>query len=185
MLRIIAGTYRGIKLEEVKDILTRPTTDKNKETLFNMIGQFFDGGKALDLFAGSGALGFEAYSRGIEQVTFVDQFQKAINTIEKNASKFKGAYKEDFVILKRDAFTFLEQKSNKTYDLIFVDPPYQDTNYEKLLLLIEQNNYLSSKGILIFESDKAKIIDTRLTRFIKYKERIVGNSKFHFFEKGE
>lgn len=183
VLRIIAGQYRGIRLDEVKNIRTRPTTDKNKEMIFNMLGQFFEGGKALDLFAGSGSLGFEAYSRGIDQVTFVDHYAKAIETIEKNKLKFKDAYLEDFIILKRDAFTFLEREAPMSYDLILIDPPYQEPVYEKILHLVEKNHFLSEHGILVFESDKNKMIDTRMSSLVKIKEKISGNTKFHIFTK--
>ncbi|MGD9909641.1 MAG: 16S rRNA (guanine(966)-N(2))-methyltransferase RsmD [Candidatus Izemoplasmatales bacterium] len=185
MLRIVAGQYRGIRLDEVKNIRTRPTTDKNKESLFNMLGQFFEGGKALDLFAGSGSLGFEAYSRGMEQVTFVDDFQLAIDTIEKNKSKLHDAFIEDFVILKRDVFTFLERRSSVEYDLILVDPPYHDTSYERLLTLIEKNGFLAKHGVVVFESDKTKMIDVRMSSLVKIKEKTSGNTKFHIFTKGD
>ncbi|MGM0495897.1 MAG: RsmD family RNA methyltransferase, partial [Bacillota bacterium] len=72
MLRVIAGKFKSRKIKEVKSKLTRPTTDKNKEVLFNLLGQFFSGGAVLDLFAGSGSLGIEAISRGMESVDFVD-----------------------------------------------------------------------------------------------------------------
>ncbi|RBN41004.1 16S rRNA (guanine(966)-N(2))-methyltransferase RsmD, partial [Priestia megaterium] len=83
-MRVVAGLYKGHALKAVPGYSTRPTTDKVKEAIFNMIGPFFEGGTALDLFGGSGGLGIEALSRGIDKVIFVDRDGKAIQTIKAN-----------------------------------------------------------------------------------------------------
>ncbi|MDD3477710.1 MAG: 16S rRNA (guanine(966)-N(2))-methyltransferase RsmD [Candidatus Izemoplasmatales bacterium] len=185
MLRVIAGLHRGIRLDEVANGFTRPTTDKNKETLFNILGQYFDGGKALDLFAGSGALGIEAFSRGMEVVVFLDKEKEAIRVIKNNLERLKNPDTENCVVLERDAITYLERPCVEPFDLILVDPPYESGLYPKVLSLIEKNHYLKDDGILVFESDANLMIDTRLTSFVKYRERKSGNTKFHFFQKGE
>src|SRR5690625_6876170 len=83
-MRVIAGSHKGRKLKSVPGKQTRPTSDKVKETVFHTIGPFFTGGKCLDLFAGSGSLGIEALSRGMEQAIFIDQYPKAVQTIKRN-----------------------------------------------------------------------------------------------------
>jgi len=121
----------------------------------------------------------------MEQITFVDDFQLAIDTIEKNKLRLHDAYVEDFIILKRDVFTFLDRKSSVAYDLILVDPPYHDTSYERLLGLIEKNGFLAEHGVVVFESDKSRMIDVRMSSLIKLKEKVSGNTKFHIFTKGD
>ena len=88
-MRVVAGTAKGLPLKAVPGTSTRPTTDKVKESIFNMIGPFFDGGTAVDLFAGSGGLGIEALSRGIDRVIFTDKDRKSIETIRANLEKTK------------------------------------------------------------------------------------------------
>jgi len=185
MMRIIAGTYRGIKLDEVFDLHTRPTTDKNKETLFNILGQFFEGGSALDLFAGTGALGIEAYSRGMEHITFVDKYPKAVETINHNLAKLKNADPSDFKIVSQDVFTFLENYPSEPFDLILIDPPYQGDFYEKVLLSIEKYNLLSNQGVIVFESEKTRMIDLRNSKLHRSREKVLGNTKFTFLSREE
>ena len=88
-MRVIAGKYRSRQLKSVKSDLTRPTTDKNKENLFNMIGPYFDGGVVLDLFGGSGGLGIEAMSRGMDELYSVDKQYKAFAVIKENVNMLK------------------------------------------------------------------------------------------------
>ena len=111
-MRVVAGTLKGRNIKAVKGTNTRPTTDKVKENIFNIIGPYFDGGIALDLFGGSGNLGIESLSRGIERVIFVDKESIAINTIKENVKELKidnqvEIYRNDYLralkaLVKRD-----------------------------------------------------------------------------------
>ncbi|MCK4552569.1 MAG: RsmD family RNA methyltransferase, partial [Tenericutes bacterium] len=114
MLRVIGGIYKSRRINEVKSSKTRPTTDKNKESLFNSLGQFFDGGKMLDLFSGSGAIGIEAFSRGINEVVFIENDSLAVKTIKSNLEILN--IKKNIRIIKQDVFKYLNT-SNDTYDL--------------------------------------------------------------------
>src|SRR5690625_234062 len=124
-MRIISGTNRGLKLKAVPGKNTRPTSDKVKESLFNMIGPYFSGGTCLDLFAGSGSLGLEAISRGIEHATFIDKNGLAIKTIHDNIHKLRAEDKTE--VIRVDALRGLQLLSEKdiAYSLIFIDPPYE------------------------------------------------------------
>lgn len=173
MLRVISGKYKSRKLKEVKTLNTRPTTDKNKETIFNSIGQYFDGGKALDLFSGSGSLGIEALSRGMVSCDFVDMDISAIRVIAENIKALK--IDEEYQVIKRDAVSFLKT-TTKQYDLIFVDPPYALRLYDEILNIIDSRQLLNKNGIIVMESDNKTIIDS-FQDMIVQKEKKLGQSK--------
>ena len=181
MLRVIAGKYRSRKLKDVKSDLTRPTTDKNKEALFNMIGQFFDGGRCLDLFAGSGALGIEALSRGFDGCDFVDINHQAIQVIKENIIALK--IEEHHQIYKTDGLQFLKSV-NQSYDLILIYPPYKLGIHQDILTLISSRQLLSKHGIIVMESDAKTIIQEQLDLVI-LKERVLGQSKLVILGRNE
>jgi 16S rRNA (guanine966-N2)-methyltransferase len=179
MLRVIAGTYKSRKIKDVKSHQTRPTTDKNKETIFNSIGQFFNGGKVLDLYAGSGALGIEALSRGMDTCDFVDKQYAAIKTIKDNIKTLD--IHEQSHVHKMDAFKFLD-KVTHPFDLILIDPPYKLRPYDSLLKLIHDRQLITQHGIIVMESDHDTIIDEYLD-LKKVKEKKLGQSKISIFRR--
>ncbi len=181
-MRIIAGKLRGLKLVEVESDKTRSTTDRVKESLFNVLGQNFYGGNALDLFAGSGALGLEALSRGMEFVSFVDISRDAIDVIKSNVNKSKMAEKSE--IIKSDVFIAMKKMAEmeKKYDYIFLDPPYNIPSYEKLLLSICQNALLNEDGVIIIEHSKNVEITTK--NFEKTFVKQYGNTTITILKRG-
>lgn len=152
-MRVIAGIHKGRQLKAVPGKSTRPTTDKVKEAVFQILGPFFNGGQALDLFAGSGSLGLEALSRGMETCIFVDKHPKAVQTIKENVSMLK--LEDNVEIFRADAFRALTAAAKRElrFDLIFLDPPYNKVNYEELLELIEKEHLLHVDGIIYCEHD--------------------------------
>ena len=153
-MRVIAGKYKKRQLKVPKSQLTRPTTDKNKENLFNMIGPYFQGGTVLDLFGGSGGLGIEAISRGCDTLYSVDHQYEAFKTIKENFSLLKL---ENCFPLKMDykkALKYLYEKGIK-FDYVFLDPPY-DSKFaiETLKYISENKNILAKDGIIVYETDK-------------------------------
>ena len=125
MVRVISGLHRGNRLAGLPGSEIRPTTDKTKEWIFNVLGDI-EGFKVLDLFAGTGSLGIEALSRGAERATFVEQSREALNLIRKNVEKLGEG---DRAILRmRDSLKFLAESETERWDLIFADPPY---SYDK------------------------------------------------------
>lgn len=182
MLRVIGGTHRSRKIKEVKNKTTRPTTDKNKEALFNIIGQYFDGGRMLDLFAGSGALGIEAISRGIEDVDFVEKDKDAVQTIEENLMTLKLLKHAN--IYEQDAFAFLTH-CDKHYDLVIADPPYALDRYHELLDAIVAGQLVKDNGIIVFEAGKHQVLPEGTSPWTKYREKVMGQTKFGFYRKEE
>lgn len=151
MMRIIAGSAKGIRLKMVPGNHVRPTTDRVKESLFSVIGPFFDGGKVLDLFAGTGSLGLEAISRGMDEAYFVDQSAVSLRVVKENAAHC-GFLKQS-VCLRRDARSALKHFAAKSlqFNLIFLDPPYHEKLLQPVLSILQKKSLLSPEGLLVVE----------------------------------
>jgi len=152
-MRIIAGEFRGRQIKAVPGDNTRPTTDKVKENIFNMLGQFFDNGSVLDLFAGSGNLGLEAISRGIGRAVFVDVNPAAIRVIKDNVAVLQLS--ERVEVYRNDAYKALGvlAKKDTKFDLIFLDPPYGKVPITGLLDRIVDGDLLGTDGMIMCEFD--------------------------------
>lgn len=150
-MRIVSGKCKGRPLKAVPGNTTRPTTDKVKEALFNMIGPYFDGGIGLDLFAGSGGLGLEALSRGLEKVIFIDREPKAIQVINENIKACK--FEDQTEIYRNDAERALKAliKREITFDYIFLDPPYKKQQLVSLMEKMDQQDLIKKNGIIVCE----------------------------------
>ena len=149
-MRVVSGTARGCKLQPVPGMNTRPTTDRVKENVFNLIQDHVRGARALDLFAGTGQLGIEALSRGAQSCDFVERDKAAYAVAEKN---IRAARVADRAALHRaEAAEFVSRAGRRQYDLIFLDPPYGGVILENALLQIETFDILSTDGIIICES---------------------------------
>lgn len=152
-MRVIAGKYKKRQLKVPKTQLTRPTTDKNKENLFNMIGPYFDGGVVLDLFGGSGGLGIEAVSRGCTTLYSVDKQYEAFKTIKEN---FALLQLENCFPLKMDykkALNYLKEKQIQ-FDYVFLDPPYGKGLVDDILLYLVENKMLNQDACIVVEELK-------------------------------
>lgn len=157
-MRVIAGSLRGRSLYRVPSSKTRPTSDKVKEAVFHKLGPYFDGGEGLDLFAGSGALGIEALSRGMEHVTFIERHPEAIATIRKNIKHLQLENRAS--IYRNDASRALDilHKRKKKFHLILLDPPYNSKVYASFVARIRSLNLLHPGGYLYLEhAPKEKI----------------------------
>ncbi len=151
IVRVVSGVCKGRALKAVPGNTTRPTTDKVKEALFNMIGPYFDGGIGLDLFAGSGGLGLEALSRGLDKVIFVDRDKKALQTIHENIQACKMEEKAE--VYRNDADRALKalMKREIGFDYIFLDPPYKKQQLISLMQEISEKRLLKNSGYIICE----------------------------------
>jgi len=150
-LRVISGEKRGLPLKAVPGTQTRPTTDKVKESIFNIIGPYFTGGLVLDLYAGSGGLGIEALSRGAEKAIFVDQNRKAVETVKGNLEQCQ--YTEKAEVYRNDATRALKAllKREITFSYIFLDPPYAKQNLVNEISIVLDHNLLHSDGKIVCE----------------------------------
>ncbi|WP_246940261.1 16S rRNA (guanine(966)-N(2))-methyltransferase RsmD [Bacillus pinisoli] len=172
-MRVVSGKCKGHPLKAVPGQSTRPTTDKVKEAIFNIIGPYFEGGLGLDLFGGSGGLGIEAISRGLDKVIFVDIDQKAIHTIKLNVDSCR--LKDQVEIYRNEAEKALKVliKRELSFDYIFLDPPYHKQKLTSLLSIIDSHHILNEQGKVIVEhSTDVELPETigelLLTRSEKY-----------------
>ena len=149
-MRVISGSARGLKLIAPEGMGTRPTTDRVKESLFNIIQPYIPAQNILDLFGGSGALGIEALSRGSKACVFVDNDKKAVDIITFNTRKARVIDRAN--IVKTDAFSYLSACSEK-FDIIFLDPPYNKGFLKDVLKEIYKRRLLKDGGIIAVEGE--------------------------------
>lgn len=148
-MRVIAGTAKGRKLKSGKGLKARPTSDRVKESLFNIIGQWIPGSIFLDLFSGFGGIGIEAISRGAEAAVFVEQDPAHLKIIKENLHLTR--FSDYAEVISGDVFKVLP-RLKPSFDIIYLDPPYQELSfYEKTLELIDQYQVLNSAGIIACE----------------------------------
>lgn len=167
-MRVIAGEMKGRHLKTVPGKKTRPTSDKLKESIFQIIGPFFNGGTCLDLFAGSGSLGLEALSRGMEKAIFIDKNRQAIHTIHKNITALNLQNRTEVYLNHADRALNALEKRKLPFDLIFIDPPYGKIVYEDILDKIALLHLIKVNGIIYCEHDAQEV----LTVNPKFYERL-------------
>lgn len=160
-MRIISGTARGTKLYTLSGLETRPTLDRVKESIFNIIQNNIADALILDLFAGSGAIGLEMLSRGAKKAVLCDKSKEACEIIKKNINK---THMEEKVELYNLDFTLcIEKVKNQKFDIIYIDPPYNTNNIKESLKKIINYEILSEEGIIILETDD----ETRILKEIE------------------
>lgn len=156
MLRVVAGKYRGRKLDQPNKAITRPTMDRVKESIFNVIQFQISQTLVLDLFAGSGSLGIEALSRGAMKVIAVDKSPEAIKILTQNVEKLAI---NNIEIVKQEVLSFLKSASGKKFDFIFLDPPFKEYKlYNQVLQAICEAKILKRLGLIILETNAPKQI---------------------------
>ncbi len=153
-MRVISGKARGTKLSSIESITTRPTLDRVKESLFNILQEDVNQKVILDLFAGSGALGIEALSRNAKYVVFCDNNKQAIQMIKTNLEKTRLIEKTEIVNMDYKKCIELLNAKKQKFDLIFLDPPYKDDIAVDSLKQIIKNKLLNNKGIVVIETDE-------------------------------
>ena len=151
-MRVIAGTRRSIPLVTIDGKETRPTTDRIKETLFNILQTEIDGARFLDLFAGSGQMGIEALSRGASYAVFVEQNKKCLECIQQNLTKTKFL-DESRVIASSLPDCLKVLKSDEPFDIIFMDPPYAANCEATVLSMIDEMELCHEDTLVIIEAD--------------------------------
>lgn len=152
-MRIIAGKSRGTKLYTLEGTATRPTLDRVKESIFNIIQNDIQGSYFLDLFSGSGAIGLEAISRGAEKAILCDKSKEAVNIIKKNIEKTHSTKQ---VELHNKGFEELLENLKDHIDIIYIDPPYETNYIQKALKIIEKSDFVNSNTKIILETDDDK-----------------------------
>ena len=179
-MRVITGTARGRKLKELQGTETRPTTDKVKESMFNIVQFDIEGRKVLDLFSGTGQLGIECLSRGAEKCTFVDLRKEAANLVRENLAWCR--LEDRGTVVQGDYLAFLTRCQEK-FDLIFLDPPYASGLLEKALKTIAAIDILSENGIMVCESGLEQELPELNTPYEKGKDYRYGKIKLTVYRR--
>jgi 16S rRNA (guanine966-N2)-methyltransferase len=181
-MRVVSGSRKGRPLQAVPGKGTRPTVDKVKESVFNMIGPFFEGGVALDLYAGTGGLGIEALSRGIDKVIFVDANRKAIDVIHKNLADTH--FSEQAEVYKNDSSRALKAliKREIPFNLVFLDPPYKEQKIESEIAILFDHHLLAPGAFIVAETDAEVILRESIGLVHKTKEVEYGNTRITIYQ---
>lgn len=178
-MRIIGGKYRSRVLAEFKGDEVRPTSDRAKEALFNILSLKIPLSRVLDLFSGSGALGIECLSRGASKAVFNDKRAESVKLLKTNLQKL-GVEQQQVEIYTHDYLICLAQVKGE-FDLIFLDPPYKEDFGVLALKEISRRNLLSEKGIVVYERDRS--FEGTIDGLELFDERKYGRTYFTFFRK--
>lgn len=174
-MRVISGQAKGHPLKAVPGSNTRPTTDKVKESLFSMIGPYFDEENVLDLFAGTGGLGIEALSRGAANAVFIDASSQSVEVVKRNLASTKLADRAE--VYRNDARRALKllERAGKSFDLIFLDPPYAVKDCDALLIDMASRGLVADGAIAVVEHHPD----------VAYPENIEGYERTRYATYGE
>ncbi|KXT70333.1 16S rRNA (guanine(966)-N(2))-methyltransferase RsmD [Streptococcus cristatus] len=173
-MRVVSGKYRGRPLKTLDGKTTRPTTDKVKGAIFNMIGPYFDGGRVLDLYAGSGSLGIEAVSRGKESAVLVEKDRRAQAVVAENIVMTKETTR--FELLKMESSRALENLTGQ-FDLVLLDPPYAKEQIISDIEKMAERKLLSEDIMVVCETDKSVDLPEEIADLGIWKQKIYGISK--------
>jgi 16S rRNA (guanine(966)-N(2))-methyltransferase RsmD len=182
-MRVIAGKARRLQLRTPEGFETRPTTDRTKETLFNIINPYLADADFLDLFSGSGAIGIEALSRGAKYAAFVDNSRSAVDCIKANLKSTKlDSQAEVFAMTALEAIRALEIKG-KVFDVVFMDPPYHQMLEKDVLMALQNSNIIYCDTIIVVEASlKTNFEYLEQTRFRIYKKKEYKTNQHVFIE---
>jgi 16S rRNA (guanine(966)-N(2))-methyltransferase RsmD len=181
-LRVIAGKAKGRRLKSVPGDTTRPVTDRVKEALFNILAGDVVDSRWWDLFAGTGAVGIEALSRGAAFVRFTDSNREPIETIRSNVEH--TGFSRQSEIRRGDAFTLLSRGADATFEYIYIAPPQYKEMWEKALELVDEDTrWLSEDGWVIVQIDPREYKKTALENLEEIEQRRYGSTLLIFFER--
>lgn len=178
-MRVIAGKARGLTLKTLEDDATRPTKDMVREALFNILGDKVRDCTFLDLFAGSGAVGIEAISRGARSSYFCDNSKDAVNIINSNIEKARFA--EFAAVFQGDYSNVLHRLNDICFDIIFIDPPYNKGIGVKAIDEISNKNLLIDGGAIIYETDRDEDVPDVIGKYRRYDIRRYGRNILNMY----
>ncbi|PYP82559.1 MAG: 16S rRNA (guanine(966)-N(2))-methyltransferase RsmD [Blastocatellia bacterium AA13] len=184
-MRVIAGLYRGRSLASAPGLGVRPTSDRLRETLFNILSPVIEGARFLDLCAGTGAVGIEALSRGAGHVTFVEESGIAYAFIIRNLAAVR--VEEAATIIKRDVRSALRSLdlSGEKFDIIFFDPPYSSDLYSPVMNFISKSGLIAQNGVVIVEHRTNTEPENDYHGLSAFRRKKQGNSKLSFYSREE
>ncbi|WP_459128735.1 16S rRNA (guanine(966)-N(2))-methyltransferase RsmD [Guggenheimella bovis] len=182
-MRVIAGVAKGVPLVTIKERTTRPTIDRVKESLFNIIQGYIPDATVIDCFAGSGSLCIECLSRGAELAVFVEKNPEAMECVRKNLEKTH--LKEKALCMKTSFSVALQEVKGRglTFDIIFLDPPHRSGLHREAMRLIDNLHLLKDHGIIVCEHHTEEAYEDELHGFLRVRKEKYGNTTLSFYEK--
>jgi 16S rRNA (guanine(966)-N(2))-methyltransferase RsmD len=162
-MRIIAGKYRGSKLNTLEGLKTRPTLDGTKEAIFSSLGGYIPGFVVLDIFGGSGALSLESLSRGAVKAYIIDNNIDAINIIKSNAAKLKVG--NELVVYHAEYKNVLEKMKHMKFDLVFIDPPFRMKVIDEIINFLVDNDMIAEEGYIMAEYPMEDVVEKQYDGF--------------------
>jgi len=179
-MRIISGIYKGRRLKSSDDLSIRPTTDRVKEYIFNILQDFPQDKTIVDVFSGSGSLGLEALSRGANHVTFVEMASSSISILKQNIEHVKIP-KDMYSIFQKDALSFMK-KPYPAADLCLMDPPFKYSSLQELVNSFFENKGLKEGGILVLEHEVSNPIENESSWYHIFLQKKMGRSTLSFLQ---
>ncbi len=179
-MRVITGSARGAKLKALEGTNTRPTSDRVKEAIFNIIQFDIEGRRVLDLFGGSGQLAIEALSRGADYAVIVDDSAQAVKVIRENLKKVR--FDQSASVFQMDYLGYLSS-CRERFDLIFLDPPYWEKDLDKALQKISEIDILTEGGIIVCERSREKAMPARVGAFSCSKDYNYGKTAVNLYKR--
>ncbi|MCB0348717.1 MAG: 16S rRNA (guanine(966)-N(2))-methyltransferase RsmD [Bdellovibrionales bacterium] len=180
-MRVISGKYKGRRLVSFDADHIRPTSDRVKESVFNIIFSEIEGAEVLDLFSGTGNIAIEFSSRGAKNIDAVELNKKSLQILKKNIDSI-GI--DNIQVMAKDVFKFLSV-AGKSYDIIFIDPPFTEKIADKVMLALKDSRVFHPNTIIIIESSKFEKMDLEYLPLKCYDQRKFGDKSVSFFRKAE
>ncbi len=181
-IKIIGGKWKGTNLTFYDEPELRPTGNRVRETLFNWLQPNIQGSICLDLFAGSGCLGLEALSRGASKCVMVEKNKRVINHLTKNIEKLSSSTE----LIHDDALNYLSSKElSKTFDIVFLDPPFDSTIYEPTMRTLELNHWLSHDARIYVEARSDSSMLQIPNNWSLFREQVAGNVRYMLYSRAE
>jgi len=184
MMRIISGISKGRRLITLKGNSLRPTSDRIKESIFNILGEEIKGTTVLDLFAGTGNLGIEALSRGAKKALFVEKAREALRMIHRNL--LQCGFTEQAEVIPKEvnrAISLLETRK-ETFDLILMDPPYEKGWIQQTLMKLNRHAIYHEGSVLVIEHSRREPLPSKMGRWMIVKQRKMGDTILSFLQAG-
>ena len=181
-IKIIGGKWKGTNLTFYDEPELRPTGNRIKETLFNWLQPNIQGSICLDLFAGSGCLGLEALSRGASKCVMIEKNKRVINRLTENIEKLSSSTE----LIHDDALNYLSSKEpSKTFDIVFLDPPFDSTIYEPIMRALELNHGLSHEALIYIEARSDSSTFQIPDNWLLFREQVAGNVRYMLYSRRE
>ncbi len=180
-MRIVAGRYKGRKLQAGKDLSIRPTTDRVKEYIFQILDEYIAGKDVVDIFAGSGSLGIEALSRGARHITFVEKSRKSIAVLEKNLAALEISH-DQYTIIQQAAEMFV-QANRREFDIYLLDPPFAIEGLQILMDNLMRSRALGYRDLVIIEHEVSNPLALTSDIYELFKQKKMGRSLISFLQK--